>query len=290
MNFGAADCGRAFQGTARARCKGGMAFTLIELLVVIAIMAILLALLLPVLSRAKQKGRSVTCLNNLHQLSLGCMIYANDNSGELVSCWPIGFGSYPVNPYSWCPGWACFTDPSVPGFNYGPDPQFNCTNLYVLQHGAIWNYIKAAGVYRCPADDRTMGGLPVVRSYSMNSWMNGRSFGDPTGGTKFTTPDEDSTLTYTFFRKDNQIMQPSRMWYFIDEDASTINDSMFIVDMGTENNIPDMPSTRHGVVYELNFADGHTESVNWLGAGSDWQENPQCSDWDNLKSMTTVKH
>ena len=290
MNFSAPNRGCAFRRAVRARCKRSMAFTLIELLVVIAIIAILAALLLPVLSRAKKKGKSIACINNLHELSLGCTLYANDEDGELVSCWPIGFGSYPVNPCSWCPGWACFTDPSVPGFNYGPDPQFNCTNVYALQQGAVWRCVKAAGVYRCPADDRMMGGLPVVRSYSMNSWMNGRSFGDPTGETKFTTPDQDSTLAYAFFRKEGQISQPSRIWYLIDEDASTINDSMFMVDMGTENKIPDMPSTRHGAVFELNFADGHTESVNWLGAGSDWEVNPSDPDWDNLKSMTTFKH
>jgi hypothetical protein len=80
------------------------------------------------------------------------------------------------------------------------------------------------------------------------------------------------------------------MWYLIDEDASTINDSMFIVDMGTENNIPDMPSTRHGAVYELNCADGHTESVKWLAASSDWIGDPSDPDWEKLKSITTVQH
>ena len=288
MNFDAAGHGHELKRAVSR--KNGAAFTLIELLVVIAIIAILMALLLPALSRAKKKGQSIVCINNLHQLSLGCTIYANDNSGELVSCWPIGFGSYPVNPYSWCPGWACFDDPSVPAFNYGPDPQFNCTNVYALQQGAIWRYVKTAGVYHCPADNRMMGGLPLVRSYSMNSWMNGRSYGDPTGGTTFTTPDQDGTLTYMFFRKESQIRQPSKMWYLIDEDGGTINDSMFIVDMGTENRIPDMPSTRHGTVYELNFADGHTDSVKWLAAGSDWLGDPPDPDWVNLKSMTTVEH
>jgi prepilin-type N-terminal cleavage/methylation domain-containing protein len=288
MNADAAGGGRLFKrGVSRI---SGAAFTLLELLVVIAIIGILAALLLPALSRAKKNGQRIACVNNLHQLSLGCQLYSNDNDGELVSCWPIGFGPHPVNPYSWCPGWASFDDPSVPGFNYGPDPQFNCTNVYALQQGAIWRYIKTAGVYRCPADHGMMGGLPVVRSYSMNSWMNGRSYGDLTGGTIFTTPDQDGTLTYAFYRKDNQIRQPSKMWYLADEDATSINDSMFIVDMGTDNRIPDMPSTRHGAVYELNFADGHTESVKWLAAAADWLEDPTDPDWEKLKTMTTVEH
>jgi prepilin-type N-terminal cleavage/methylation domain-containing protein len=288
-NLDAPGRGTAFKRAGfRNRVAG---FTLMELLVVIAIIALLAALLLPVLSRAKLKGQSVTCINNLHQLSLGCIFYANDNDGELVSCWPIGSGTHPVNPNSWCPGWASLDDPSVPGFNYGPDPQFNCTNVYALQQGAIWRYIKTAGVYRCPADGRMLGGLPVVRSYSMNAWMNGRSFGDPSGrGTTFPTPDQDGALACTFYRRESQIRQPAKMWYLIDEDASSINDSMFMVDMGTENHIPDLPSTLHGAVYELNFADGHTESVSWLAPSSGWAENPADPDWEQLKAMTTVGH
>jgi prepilin-type N-terminal cleavage/methylation domain-containing protein len=201
------------------------AFTLLELLVVIAVIAILAAILLPILSKAKARGQAIACVNNLKQLSAGCKMYADDNDGELVSSWPIGFGNYPVNPYSWCPGWAAFDEPQ--DYNYGPFPQFDCTNVYALQQGAIWQYIRSAGVYRCPADNRSMGGLPVVRSYSMNSWMNGLSYDDPTGNTSFTTPDQDSSLTDVFFRKENQITQPSEKWYLIDEDGSTINDSMF---------------------------------------------------------------
>ena len=267
---------------------GARAFTLIELLVVIAIIAILAALLLPALSAARQKAQRIGCLNNLRQLSLACKMYADDNRGQLASSWPIGFGSYPVNPYSWCPGWVTYTKPA--GFNYGPDPEFNCTNVYALQQRAIWSYVKSAGVYRCPADGRSLGGVPVVRSYSMNAWMNGRSYGDPTGASTFVTPEKDGELTYTLFRRESQIAAPAQRWTLIDEDARSINDSLFIVDMGDANGIIDMPSSRHGKSYELGFADGHMENVKMLAPASHWlnQASGPDSDWVKLKDWTTV--
>jgi prepilin-type N-terminal cleavage/methylation domain-containing protein len=267
------------------------AFTLLELLVVIAIIAILAALLLPALSAAKQKAQRIGCMNNLRQLSLACKMYADDNNGNLVSSWPIGFGSYPVNPYSWCPGWVSYSNPGNFNYNYGPDPEFNCTNVYALQQGAIWSYVKSAGVYRCPADGRSLGGVPVVRSYSMNAWMNGRSYGDPTGASTFMTPEDDGTLTYLLFRKENQILSPSKMWTLIDEDADSINDSLFLVDMREANGITDRPSSRHGKSYELGFADGHMENIKMLAAAADWFDSASGPDpdWVKLKSWTTVQ-
>ena len=260
------------------------AFTLIELLVVIAIIAILAALLLPALAKGKLKAERTVCMSNLHQLSLGCKLYAEDDGGKLVSSWPLGSGSDPVNPYSWCPGWGS-TSPQ--DLTYGPAPEYSCTNVYAVQHGAIWSYVKSAAVYRCPADRRTVNAAPVVRSFSMNAWVNGRSFGDPTGESKFPTPEKDSSLTYILFRQENQITQPARLWELIDEDETTINDSMFMVDMSAQNGIWDLPSTRHGQAYGLTFADGHAENIRMLAPGSDWLGSSSDPDWLKLKELTT---
>jgi len=260
------------------------AFTLIELLVVIAIIAILAALLLPALAQAKRKAQGIVCLGNLRQLSTACQLYIGDNNGGLVSSWPLGSGTAPVNPDSWCPGWASTTPQDL---TYGPAPQFSCTNSYALEQGAIWKYVKSAGVYRCPGDNRNVGGVPVVRSYSMNSWMAGRSFDDPTGSSNYTTPGQDDTLTYLIFRHENQIREPAQTWYLIDEDGSTINDSMFVVDVGTVNGISDLPSTVHNGTYELCFADGHNEQVKWLDSPSSWMGGTD-PDWEKLKGWTTV--
>jgi prepilin-type N-terminal cleavage/methylation domain-containing protein len=269
-------------------------FTLLELLVVIAIIGILAALLLPVLSRAQMTAARTGCLNNLRQLHVGCKLYSDDNEGELVSSYPIDIGDQPVNPCSWCPGRASTDQPQEPA--YGPSPDFDCTNVYALQQGKIWPFLQTPAVYRCPADHRYVDGMPVVRSYSMNSWMNGCSFGDPAGDSNFFTPDEDSTLSYVFFRKESQIARPSQIWDLIDEDASTINDSMFAVDMGEVNAIPelnfvpDQPATRHGKVYELNFNDGHVETTLWLAPVSDWADAASPDpDWVKLKGLTTIK-
>jgi prepilin-type N-terminal cleavage/methylation domain-containing protein len=270
----------------RKSTKHSPAFTLIELLVVIAIIGILIALLLPALSRAKLQAQRTVCLANLQQLSLGCKMYADDSSGKLVSSWPLGSGADPVNPCSWCPGWGS-TSPQ--DLTYGPAPEYSCTNFYALEHGAIWSYVKAHGVYRCPTDRRNLDGIPVVRSYSMNAWMNGKSYGDPIGSSNFTTPEKDASLTYILFRTENQVSQPATLWNLIDEDETTINDSLFMVDMSPHNGIWDLPSSRHGDAYKLNFADGHAETIRMLAPPSAWLGSSTDPDWIKLKGFTTLR-
>jgi len=247
-------------------------------------------MLLPAVSKAKVAAQRTVCLANLQQLNLGCKMYSDDNNGQLVSGWPTGVKSGTVNPYSWCPGNASANPQDA---SYGPVPQYSCTNQSALQQGKIWPYISSALVYRCPADVRNINGLPVVRSFSMNSWMNGRSQDDPTGYSTFETPQADQTLTYTLFRREGQILHPEQIWRLIEEDASSINDSMFVFDMGLINTATDLPSTRHGNTYALTFVDGHAENMVFRSPISQWDKVANKlpdADWVYLKTLTTFSN
>jgi prepilin-type N-terminal cleavage/methylation domain-containing protein/prepilin-type processing-associated H-X9-DG protein len=269
-----------------------LGFTLIELLVVIAIIAILAAMLLPVLEKAKTKALRLACLSNLRQLAIGCNMYNADSNGQLASSYPIVPAGGQPSPYSWCPGYAAAGPPDT---YYGPLPDYGATSTYALMQGKIWPYVKSTSVYKCPADKSNNNGIPTVRSLSMNAWMNGRSFGDRTTVTFWDSPSLDTQLEFTLFRRESQFRVPSQLWYLIDEDEKSINDSMFVVDMtGSAGGLADAPSRRHGNSYGINFADGHAEIYKLTDARTlTWTtlpvgNSPPNPDWLKLKNVSSV--
>jgi prepilin-type N-terminal cleavage/methylation domain-containing protein len=238
------------------------AFTLLELLVVMAIIAILAALLLPVLGSAKAKAQRMVSLNNLKQLAAAWAMYCGDNEGKLPSCVP-SHPSSQTNLNAWVLGNAQ-TMPQDTAFFGQLDPGvLDPTNAGAITRGSLFHYTQSPKIYRCPLDLRTVEGVPYVRSYSMNNWMNGSSPADWIGGLD---------PSRTVYKKDSDIPAPSKLFVFVDEDEASINDAMFVVIIDPGWYMNDIPARHHRTAYPLSFADGHAEAFKFLcGDTLSWQ-------------------
>lgn len=239
--------------------RAGLAFTLIELLVVIAIIAILAAMLLPALNGAKQKGQGVSCLNDTRQLALAFLMYADDNDGAL----PPNIDGPTAGKTAATPSWVA----GVLGLAANNPDNFNTDYLIHPDpasgnYGALLGpYVRAAGVFKCPADRSTAmsGGVsaPRVRSFSMNSWMgiNARPW--------------NANSTFMVFRRSSDLGRAgaSSFIVFVDEQEGSINDGSFATDPDNQLGqftAVDIPAARHGRSGTLTFADGHSESHHWV--------------------------
>jgi prepilin-type N-terminal cleavage/methylation domain-containing protein len=242
-----------------ARQENSRAFTLIELLVVITIIAILAALLLPTLSSAKMNAQKTSCMNNLKQLATAWTIYNGENGGKIPSCVPFisrGTG----NSNAWVLGVSCPTNWPDP-FGVVDAGVLDATNQNAISRGTLFSSSKSAAIYRCPADLRSENGVPYVRSYSMNNWMNGVPFAG--------LYSNDLDTSNRLFQMESSITTPSQLFVFIDEDESTINDAMFVTVMNPTEGFEDMPSRRHKTGYPLSFADGHAEIFPFISDDQD---------------------
>ncbi len=259
------------------------AFTLIELLVVIAIIAILAAMLLPALQRAKCKAQAVQCMNNGRQLSLAWRMYAEDNRDAIMLASDDGQGG--TGPYN-----QVVTDPNHLNNNYAwtwSKMDFNGANAFNWDVAAditlrpMYNYNKNPAIHKCPSDRSVVntanGTVPRIRTYAMNFFLGGFGSGDASSGQGVGAWGKlyPVYLKLSDLNSVNKSPGPARTYVFIDEREDCINWGNFLTDMdgapypgtagpGAYRWNQDLPASYHCGSCGVSFADGHSEIHHWL--------------------------
>lgn len=238
------------RNTLAKRKPGARAFTLMELLVTMGIIAVLLALLLPALGRARENGRTTTCRNHHRQLVLAWQMYADNHGGALP--WTVDDGD--GLPFT---NW-------VAGHLRNPLEATNTALLVDPTRSLLATHAADPRLYKCPSDPS-----PLARSVSMNNRLNPVRFLKPVlviGGLG---------TNFMVYRHYQQIREPARIYVMLDERYDSINEGNFAVDLSNTGSfeghgIPtpywwlDTPAGYHSKSVNLSFADGHVETHRWL--------------------------
>jgi prepilin-type N-terminal cleavage/methylation domain-containing protein len=225
-------------------------FTLIELLVVIAIIAILAAMLLPALAKAKDQAHQAKCLSNLKQMQLGWNMYASDYNEYMLPNAPLNLGSTTDNSFCWCPG---------AGESWGAFPDNTNVSLYL--NTILAPYMSGqVNVYTCPGDTIPSQNGPRIRSYSMNSQMGQCEILAVLGEILNFNP---GWRVY-FKTTDLTCPVPSGAFIFADETMYTLDDGYMQMGCAVPS-FPNAPAHYHCNAGSFSFADGHCEAHQWRG-------------------------
>jgi len=272
------------------KAPGWGGFSLVELLTVVSVIAILAALLLPVLAAARAKGASITCLNNVRQLMLAAMVYEHDYNGAM----PYNLGAGEIKQLELQTQYWNWTTP-VMSWELDSDN----TNRVLVTQGGIGPYTSGtATLYRCPVDSvvsdiqAQAGWSARVRSISMNA-MVGNAGQYLASGANVNNP------YYQQFLKSEQIPQPAQIFVLIEEHPDSINDGYFL-NKPDSMQWTDLPASYHNGAANLAFADGHLESHQWRFASTKPPARPdaahlpfpvpaaEAGDFEWLMQRTTV--
>ena len=243
---------------AMCREKG---FTLIELLVVIAIIALLMAILMPALQRAREQGRRAVCLNYLKTLTLGWIMYADENDDRIVNgeaYWaPTADPAAPVptsGPHKGEPYWV--GNDCASAFAQGEQRPLDI-QMQAIRVGALFPYCKAEKVYRCPTGIRG-----EMRTYSTGYGMNGCF--DATG-TYIGNRGVRVGRTVLMVKKRSEISVPAPAYRLVFLDEGQISPDSYAIHYVSPR-WWDPPFVRHGNGTNVSFADGHSDYWKYRGA------------------------
>lgn len=218
-------------------------FTLIELLVVIAIIALLMAIMIPALERAREQGMRAVCLSNVKQLGVAWVLYAEYNDSKIVNgcTGAAGEGNVPIDEDGWV-HWAGYSDQTT------EDQQ-----IQAIKEGALFPYVRNEKLYKCPT-----GLAGEMRTYaivdSMNGWPSGpiiKNLIDIITPVKRIVFLDEGWVTFASW----SVPYDTEAWW-----GSVVTESGILA---ADNRHKDPPPIRHGDGTDFSFADGHSEYWKW---------------------------